>query len=296
MYLATAAREKNKGESKTIHAKYLSQMKKGIDKADFKYLLNLLKKAVLKFNEIDIKSESIPTIGVLGEIFVKYNSFSNNDIVEWLIEQGVEVVIPTFTVFFTQRFINEEFDQKAYLKCSLSDKLYMRILNKYTYYYLSKVEQVMQHFRYYRKPLDQRKLARAASKITSLANQAGEGWLLTAEMIAMLENGIENIVCLQPFGCLANHITGNGLERKLKTQYSQLNLLSLNMDPGTSEVNILNRLHFMVAAAKEDKNRTPANSNAPVKSGAKCFKNVFLKYASQISIYWPRLFGCKQNR
>jgi len=75
---------------------------------------------------------------------------------------------------------------------------------------------------------------------------------VTAEMIAMLENGIGNIVCLQPFGCLANHITGNGLERRLKTLYPQLNLLSLNMDPGTSEVNILNRLHFMVMAAREE--------------------------------------------
>jgi predicted CoA-substrate-specific enzyme activase len=288
MYLATAAREANTGESKKVHEKYLFQMGTGIEEANFKYLLNLLREAVIEFNGIDIKTESVPAIGVVGEIFVKYNSFSNNNIIEWLIGQGVEVVIPSFTGFFTQRFINEEFDQKTYLKCSLTDRLYMRILNKYTQYYLSRVEKVMQNYRHYRKPHDPKELAEAASKITSLVNKAGEGWLLTAEMIAMLEDGIENIVCLQPFGCLSNHITGNGLERKLKTQYPQLNLLSLNMDPGTSEVNILNRLHFMVAAAKGEMKSGPAiydyNSNAPIKPGTECFRNVFPKCANQMPV------------
>ena len=115
----------------------------------------------------------------------------------------------------------------------------------------------MRHFRYHRKTHDLKELAEAASGVISLANQAGEGWLLTAEMIAMLKNGMGNIVCLQPFGCLANHITGRGLERKLKVMFPHLNLLSLDMDAGTSEVNIVNRLHFMVIAAKEEINSKP---------------------------------------
>jgi predicted nucleotide-binding protein (sugar kinase/HSP70/actin superfamily) len=284
MHFATVAREVNSGESKKVHEKYLSRMGTGIEKANFKYLLNLLREAISEFNGINIKTESVPVIGVVGEIFVKYNSFSNNNIIEWLISQGIEVVIPSFTSFFTQRFINEEFDQTAYLKCSLTDRLYMRTLNKYTQYYLSKVEKVMQDFRHYRKPHDLRTLAEITSKITSLVNKAGEGWLLTAEMIAMLEDGIENIVCLQPFGCLSNHITGNGLERKLKTQYPRFNLLSINMDPGASEVNILNRLHFMVAAAKEDISKLAVNRNIPVDFGAEYYKNKFPKCAGQMPV------------
>jgi len=251
MYLATAVREMDAGESETIHKKYLFQMEKGIEEANFKYLLNLLKEAVSEFNAINIKNESVPTIGVLGEIFVKYNSFSNNNIVEWLIGQGVEVVLPSLSGFFMQRFVNEEFEQSAYLKRSLTDRLLTLTLDRYTRYHLSRAEGAMQNFRYYRKPHDLKELAKAAEMACSLANQAGEGWLLTAEMIAMLKDGTGNIVCLQPFGCLANQITGSGLERRLKSLYPHFNLLSLDLDAGTSEVNILNRLHFMVLAAKE---------------------------------------------
>ena len=93
--------------------------------------------------------------------------------------------------------------------------------------------------------------AEETSRATSLANQAGEGWLLPAEMIAMLKGGVGNIVCLQPFGCLANHIIGKGVEKKLKSLYNRLNLLFLDMDPGISEVNILNRLLFIVMSARE---------------------------------------------
>ena len=252
MYLATAAREINAGVSEAIHKKYLSRMETWAEETDFGRLLNLLKEAISEFNIVDVTNEPVPVVGVLGEIFVKYNSFSNNNIVEWLIEQGIEVVLPSLSGFFMQRFVNEEFDQKAYLKRSVTDRLLTRALDKYTQYYSSQVERVMRDFRYYRKSHDLSKLAKSTEMACSLANQAGEGWLLPAEMIAMLEDGIGNIVCLQPFGCLANHITGNGLERKLKTLYPRLNLLSLNMDPGTSEVNILNRLHFMVMAAREE--------------------------------------------
>jgi predicted nucleotide-binding protein (sugar kinase/HSP70/actin superfamily) len=109
----------------------------------------------------------------------------------------------------------------------------------------------MQGFRFYKKAHDLRELAEITDEVVSLANQFGEGWLLTAEMIAMLNEGIGNIVCLQPFGCIANHITGKGMENKLREMFPHLNLLSLDMDAGASEVNLLNRLHFMVTAARE---------------------------------------------
>ncbi len=257
MYLATAAREIRAGETKAIQKKYLSKMEKWIEEANFGGLLNLLKEAVSEFNTVGVKNEPIPVVGVLGEIFVKYNSFSNNNIIEWLIGQGVEVVLPSLSGFFAQNFVNEEFNQNAYLKHSITDRLLTRALDKYNRYYISRTERVMRNFRYHRKPHDLNELAEAASGAISLANQAGEGWLLTAEMIAMLQNGTRNIVCLQPFGCLANHITGRGLERRLKVMFPHLNLLSLDMDAGTSEVNIVNRLHFMVIAAKEEINSKP---------------------------------------
>jgi len=227
-------------------------MEAGIEKADYHYLLKVLKKAVTDFNEVRIGDRPVPRIGVVGEIFVKYNFFSNMNILEWLTDQGVEVVLPCLQNFFTQGFVNEDFDQKAFFKRSLVDHLKTRLMDIYLGYYLCQIGSVMQGFRFYREPFNLKNLAEITGEVVSLANQFGEGWLLTAEMIAMLKEGVGNIVCLQPFGCIANHITGRGLERKLKEMFPHLNLLSLDMDAGASEVNILNRLHIMIISAKEE--------------------------------------------
>ena len=252
MYLATVAREEIPGTSKALHTKYLSEMEVGIEKAEYHYLLTLLEKAVRDFNGVAVADRPVPKIAVVGEIFVKYNFFSNNNIIEWLSEQGVEVVLPGLQSFFTQRFVNEDFNQKAFFKHSIVDSLKHNLLDIYVRHHLSRIDRVMQRFRFYRKPFDLKDLADITSKVVSLANQSGEGWLLTAEMIGILNEGTGNIVCLQPFGCISNHITGMGLERKLKEMFPHLNLLSLDMDAGASEVNILNRLHFMIIAAKEE--------------------------------------------
>ncbi len=252
MYLATVVREKQRGIAKAVHTKYLKKMEAGIEQADYNYLLQVLEEAVAGFNEVGVDDRPVPRIGVVGEIFVKYNFFSNGNIIEWLSGQGVEVVLPGLQNFFAQRQVNENFNRKAYLKRSLIDSLKTRMMDIYVSYHLAQIDIVMQNFRFYRQPFDLKCLAEITSEVVSLANQFGEGWLLTAEMIAMLNEGIGNIVCLQPFGCIANHITGRGVEKKLKGMFPQLNLLSLDMDAGASEVNILNRLHFMIIAAKEE--------------------------------------------
>ncbi|MCK5243526.1 hypothetical protein KAR34_13845, partial [bacterium] len=252
MYLATVVREKQRGIAKAVHTKYLKKMEAGIEQADYNYLLQVLEEAVAGFNEVEIDERPVPRIGVVGEIFVKYNFFSNGNIIEWLSGQGVEVALPGLQNFFTQRLVSENFNQKAYLKRSLIDSLKTRMMDVYVSYHLAQIDIVMQNFRFYRKPFDLKNLAEITGEVLSLANQFGEGWLLTAEMIAMLNEGIGNIVCLQPFGCIANHITGRGVEKKLKGMFPHLNLLSLDMDAGASEVNILNRLHFMIIAAKEE--------------------------------------------
>ena len=252
MHLSTMVREKIPGTSAALHAKYLSKMEPGIEKADYHYLLNLLKEAVNDFNRVRIKNKFVPRIGIVGEIFVKYNFFSNGNIAEWLSDQGVEVVLPSLQNFFAQRFVNESFNQKAFFKFSPADNIKTRLLEIYANYHLFRIDRVMQEFRFYRKHNSLKDLAENTSKVVSLANQFGEGWLLTAEMIAMLNEGIGNIVCLQPFGCIANHITGRGIEKKLKEMFPCLHLLSLDMDAGVSEVNILNRLHFMIDGAREE--------------------------------------------
>jgi predicted nucleotide-binding protein (sugar kinase/HSP70/actin superfamily) len=251
MVLATTPHEIRAGSSMALQQKYITEMGRLAGEEDFRGLLRLLREAVRDFNALPVDGAPAPVVGVLGEIFVKHNAFSNNNIVEWLISQGVEVVVPPLLGFFEQRFVNEEFDQGACLKRSFRDLVMTRLLGRYVRFYLARVGRVMAAFRYHRRNYDLKKLAEETSRTTSLANQAGEGWLLPAEMIAMLREGVGNIVCLQPFGCLANQIIGKGVEKKLKSLYNRLNLLFLDMDPGMSEVNILNRLHFVVMSARE---------------------------------------------
>jgi predicted CoA-substrate-specific enzyme activase len=251
MYLSTRVREKVPGTSKNLHKKYLLEMETGIENVDYHYLLNLLMKAVADFNRIEINDKLVPKIGIVGEIFVKYNFFAGGNIIDWLTDQGVEVVLPPIQSFFTQLFINETYDQKAFFKRSLVDRIKNMLLEIYSNYHVSQIIRVMQGFRFYKKGHDLRKLAEITGEVVSLANQSGEGWLLTAEMIAMLREGTVNIVCLQPFGCISNHITGKGMEKKLREMFPHLNLLSLDMDAGASEVNIMNRLYFMLTAARK---------------------------------------------
>jgi len=249
--LATVPHEIRAGSSMALQQKYIAETGRLAGEGNFEALLELLREAVRDFNVLPVDNATAPMVGVLGEIFVKHNAFSNNNMVDWLISQGVEVVVPPLLSFFEQRFVNEEFDQRSFLKRSFRDLVMTRLIDRYVRFHRIRVERVMKDFRYYRRHYDLKELAEETSRATSLANQAGEGWLLPAEMIAMLKGGIGNIVCLQPFGCLANHIIGKGVEKKLKSLYKRLNLLFLDMDPGMSEVNILNRLHFVVMSARE---------------------------------------------
>ena len=86
----------------------------------------------------------------------------------------------------------------------------------------------------------------------------GEGWLLTAEMIDMINMGINNFVCAQPFGCLPNHIIGKGMIRKLRETYPQSNIVPIDYDPGATRVNQENRIKLMLSTARQQMNEKKA--------------------------------------
>jgi len=165
MYLATLPREEIPGTSKAIHTKYLSEMAAGVEKADYHYLLTVLEKAVQDFNGVGVVDRPVPRIGVVGEIFVKYNFFSNGNIIEWLSREGVEVALPGLQSFFTQRFVNEDFDQKAFFKHSIIDSLKHKLMDVYVRYHLSRIDRVMQRFRFYRQPFGLKALAGITSEV-----------------------------------------------------------------------------------------------------------------------------------
>jgi predicted nucleotide-binding protein (sugar kinase/HSP70/actin superfamily) len=80
----------------------------------------------------------------------------------------------------------------------------------------------------------------------------GEGWLLTAEMVELIEMGTPNIVCASPFACLPNHVVGKSVIKRLRQMHPESNIVAVDYDPGASEVNQLNRIKLMLSAAQKN--------------------------------------------
>ncbi len=251
LYYSTVAREKIKGSTKKVFDKYVKLAQKYIETKKHKEMNNLLEEAVRDFNNIDTDFAPIPKIGFVGEIYVKFNPFANGHTVQWLIDQGVEVVMPPLFEFFAQEFINIDVNKKLNLRKAYFSDFFVSYLNNQTNKKLKRTNEILSKFKHYQPYHCLKNLSKKAEKIISLANQFGEGWLIPAEVSEFAENGINNTISVQPFGCIANHIISKGIEKRVKQLYPKMNFLFLDFDADTTEVNVLNRLHFMVKNAKE---------------------------------------------
>ena len=215
------------------------------------------------FTEATDQSRQVPVIGIVGEIYVKYNGFSNKFVINWLEEHGVEVVPPALIGFLTTGFANNPINRKLHIK----EVKFPEWLNNFVYNILwkkiRKFNDICAPFPFYRPLTSIFEDAKLAEKVVNMAGDFGEGWFLPGEICHLAETGIQNVVSLQPFGCIANHIISKGVEKKLKQLYPQLSLLFLDFDSGTSEANVFNRLHFMVENCKKQlENHEPIHTKA----------------------------------
>lgn len=246
VYYASAVREKVKGEAKRLRDEYLKRAVELVANRQSKKLVDLIKEAAGRFESI-IEHRRVPRIGVVGEVFIKYNSYGQQFVVDWLVNHGIEPVIPPLSEFFTQYFPNAKYNSKVNLdeKLSLKSKFLQLFGEKMLNHIGKKIDKAASVFSYY-EPLENiNKAAKKAENIVNLAAQFGEGWLIPAEFASFAEQGIRAAVSLQPFGCIANHIVAKGIEKRVKDLYPDLNLLYLDFDGGVSEVNVQNRLHFI---------------------------------------------------
>jgi predicted nucleotide-binding protein (sugar kinase/HSP70/actin superfamily) len=251
MYYSTVTREKNKGNAKRIADRYLSAFMSGEIPTEKKAILGALRNAVVDFNSIEVDERYYPKVGIVGEIYVKYNAFSNNNAAEWLIDQGIEVVMPTFLEFFASGIILVE--QRVKKNLARHNLLWLLALlgKKLLHNFLDEVHDIMKQYRRFYRHTSIDDIAKNAQEILSLNHQYGEGWLIAGEIASFTKNGISNVLCLQPFGCIANHIVAKGAEKKMREIFPHLNLLFLDADAGVSEVNFFNRMHFFLNHAKE---------------------------------------------
>ncbi len=247
MYHAMRVREAVSGSAKHIADSVINRAVPLFEKCDAKGIFRLLKEAVDTFNRIVVKFESTRKIGFIGEIYLKYNSFSHCNLADWISERGVEVVRPPLKNFVMQTFVNE----KANESFGISERgFFSRILSPAAFSYmnsfLARAEKIMSQFKYFHRSPTIFEMASDAEKILRLSNQFGEGWLIAAEIAEFAKRGINDVVCVQPFGCIANHIVAKGIERKVKKMFPHMNILFLDIDSSVAPVNLQNRLMFLI--------------------------------------------------
>lgn len=190
-----------------------------------------------------------PRVGVVGEILVKYMPLANNGLVDLLEREGAEAVVPDLMDFLNYSLYNSQYKYKYYSAKKKTDVLSKLGIKAIRWLRRHAIKALKQSARF-DAPAPIEELGELTKPFLSLGNQYGEGWFLTGEMIELIRGGTPNIVCIQPFACLPNHVVGKGVIKKLKQSYPMANIAAVDYDPGASEVNQLNRIKLMLSVAK----------------------------------------------
>ena len=210
----------------------------------------LCREIVRRFDTLPI-DETLrkPRVGIVGEILVKYMPLANNHLVDLLESEGAEAVVPDLMDFMNYSVYNNDYKHRFLGKpwtASAMAWLGVRAIRMLRAPALKALEKS----RRFEAPMPIEEIAELAKPFLSLGNQYGEGWFLTGEMAELLSEHVDNIVCIQPFACLPNHVVGKGVIKALRKKYPQANIAAVDYDPGASEVNQLNRIKLMLSEAK----------------------------------------------
>lgn len=244
--------EINKGESEKLYNTWNERVKINIQNGSFFEYKRNITNIIEDFSNIKTSSEKKVKVGIVGEILVKFSPFANNHLAEFIENEGGEVYTSSLMNFikyciFSDIFITERFKGKF---SALKLKIALWVIDRYT----KVIDNALRKNKKFGNDESIETLAKKTSKYISIGNQSGEGWFLMGEMIEFIEKGVPNIVCVQPFGCLPNHITGKGMIKKLREEYSDkfVNIAPIDYDPAYSEVNQLNRIKLMLSVAKKN--------------------------------------------
>ena len=189
-----------------------------------------------------------PRVGIVGEILVKYMPLANNHLVDLLEAEGAEVTVPDLLDFLFMCLYNNGY-RHANMGGSLASWLIGSVGVEALELLRRPAADALSQSRRFASPESIRRIAEPVKPFLSMGNQYGEAWFLCGEMIELLRSGIDNIICIQPFGCLPNHVMGKGVIKALKAAYPQANIAAIDYDPGASEVNQRNRIKLLLAAA-----------------------------------------------
>lgn len=246
---ATRPYESEEGSADELFNMWSEKAEKNIDNASFREFKKNIRGIVSDFDELPLKEGlKKPKVGVVGEILVKYHPNANNDIVRVIESEGGEAVVLDLVDFFLYGMYSKKFNFE-HLSGTKREMNVNKFAIRLVEHFRKPAREALRTSKRFEEPARIEETARKASEILSLGNQCGEGWLLTGEMVELIDGGVENIVCMQPFACLPNHVTGKGMLKALRKRNPYANIVAIDYDPGASDVNQLNRIKLMMATA-----------------------------------------------
>ena len=243
--------ETQKGSANKLYNKWVELCINSLKTPTRSVFKNNIKNIVKEFDSLPITNEVKPRVGLVGEILVKFHPTANNNVVELVEAEGAEAVMPGLMEFILYCAFDSNYKYR-YLSGSKKSMLLGKVAVRAIEFYTNVYKEALESSNKFIIPKSIAKMAEGASKVVSLGHQTGEGWLLTAEMVELIESGVKNIICMQPFACLPNHVTGKGMIKELKRINKNTNIEPIDYDPGASEVNQVNRIKLMISTAFEN--------------------------------------------
>jgi predicted nucleotide-binding protein (sugar kinase/HSP70/actin superfamily) len=245
--------ELTKGSANALHAQLRSLCIESLVNPKSKLRYKAVCKQIVKaFDEFPIDEQlKKPKVGVVGEILVKYMPLANNHIVDLLEREGAQAVVPDLIDFFNYSFYNNKFRRENY-QTSFKGYAGSMLAIKAIALLRQPAVRALRKSKRFDAPISITEIEELTQPLLSTGNQYGEGWFLAGEMVELITHGTPNIVCIQPFACLPNHVVGKGVIKKLREMHAQANVVAVDYDPGASEVNQLNRIKLMLSVAKEN--------------------------------------------
>lgn len=243
--------EKIDGETDRLTEKWLNKFCDVFAKVKlmrFGRVKKLIPQMLEEFKAISRTNEQKVKVGVVGEIYVKYSPLGNNNLEKFLLSEGAEVVVPGLLDFCLYCVYNTLIDRKLYGGGIIKDFCY-QLVYRYLLGIQKKVIHAIQKQGAFDPPMAFSQVVSLTKNYINPGVKMGEGWLLTTEMAELIAEGVQNIVCTQPFGCLPNHIVGKGMIRAIKDRHPNANIVAVDYDPGASEINQQNRIKLMLANA-----------------------------------------------
>ena len=253
MLTKNRAYEINKGETEKLFNEWIIKGKKLTEKSSNKQFKKAIYDIVNDFEKIELDTSiKKPKVGIVGEVLIKYHPFGNNYVANLLEKEGAEVVLPDF-MGFVKFMATHKITFNSLLKVDNTKAKIAKIAIKLIDILEKDVKIALSNSKKGYLPVcDIWHLEKKVQDILSIGNQTGEGWFLTAEMIEYIENDIPNIICVQPFACLPNHVVGKGVIKTIRNKYPDANISPVDYDPGASEANQTNRIKLMMTVARDN--------------------------------------------